>query len=312
MGKVKDKSMKVVVAGGTGFIGRRLIDKLQQSQYEVTLLSRVPERAEKIFPSVYIKFWDAQTSSGLTDIFEGTDAIINLTGESIAARRWTSDQKKRILASRVESTRAIVNAITQVNRRPSLLINASASGYYGNVPEDEVTETYPKGRGFLADVCEQWEGEASKVQEYGVRVVLLRTGIVLDRKGGALQKLLIPFRLFIGGPFGFGKQWFPWIHSRDEVGAILFAVEHEQITGPINLSAPESVRMKNFSKVLGKVLHRPSLFAMPAFILKLVMGEMAEPLLLQGQRMVPKKLTDAGIKFKFPKLEEALTDILYQ
>jgi hypothetical protein len=173
-----------------------------------------------------------------------------------------------------------------------------------------VTEADPKGQGFLADVCALWEAEALKVQEVGVRVVLLRTGIVLDKNGGALQKLLLPFRFFIGGPMGTGKQWFPWIHIRDEVAAILFAMENERITGALNFAAPESVRMSEFCRILGKILQRPSWIHVPAFTLKLVLGDMAEPLLLHGQKMIPQKLIDAGFKFHFPTLEDALGELL--
>ncbi len=302
--------MRVIIAGGSGLIGRRLIVELLRTQHEVILLSRRPENVHKTFPAVRAEFWDAKTSNGLTSVLDGADALINLTGESIAAKRWTSMQKQKILSSRIDSTRAIVNALEQTHRRPSVLLNASAVGYYAHVPEDEVTETYPKGNGFLPDVCEQWEMEAQKAQKLGVRVVLLRTGIVLDKSEGALHKLLLPFRMFIGGPLGNGRQWFPWIHVQDEVNAILFAMEHEQITGAINLSAPESVRLSDFCIVLGKVLHRPSWLPVPEFALRLMLGEMTHPLLFQGQKIIPKKLLEAGFKFRYPNLENALQDIL--
>ena len=304
--------MRVVVAGGSGLIGRKLLSRLLRAHYEVTLLTRTPERVQNIFPSARVEFWDTKTDKELTGVFEGADAIINLTGESIAGKRWTPAQKQRILSSRISSTRAIVAAMNQAKQKPSVLLNASAVGYYGNVPEAEVTEHHPKGKGFLADVCEQWESEALNAHDLGVRVVLLRTGIVLDKNGGALQKLLLPFRLFVGGPMGSGRQWLPWIHLQDEVNAILFAMENERMSGPVNLSAPEPVRMMDFCKVLGKILHRPSWFSMPAFVLKIALGEMAEPLLCDGQRIIPKKLTDAGFKFQFPNLENALSDILHQ
>lgn len=304
--------MRFVIAGGSGFIGKRLIDGLVKARHEVILLSRNPERIKKDISAVRVEYWDANVNTSLAKIIDGTDAIINLTGEPIAARRWTPAQKQLILSSRINSTRAIVNAIEQADRKPSLLINASASGYYGNVPDGEVAEEYPKGKGFLADVCGQWEMEALKAQTSGVRVVLLRSGIVLDKNSGALQKLLLPFKLFLGGPLGSGKQWFPWIHIQDEVNAILFAMENERIFGPINLAAPHSVRMMELCKTLGKVLHRPSWLSVPSIVLKAALGEMAEQLLLDGQRMIPKKLLDAGFKFQFPKLEDSLRDLLNQ
>jgi uncharacterized protein len=303
--------MRVIIAGGSGLIGRRLIVELLQARLEVIVLSRRPENVRKIFPLVRAEFWDAKTGNVLENILDGADAVINLTGESIAAKRWSSMQKQKILSSRIDSTRAIVNAIKQIHHRPSVLLNASAVGYYAYVPEDEVTEAYPKGSGFLPNVCEQWEMEAQKAQEFSVRVVLLRTGIVLDKNEGALHKLLPPFRMFIGGPLGNGRQWFPWIHVQDEVNAILFAMEHEQIAGVINLSAPESVRLSDFCNVLGKVLQRPSWFLVPEFALRLILGEMADPLLFHGQKIIPKKLLEAGFKFRYPNLENALQDILH-
>ena len=302
--------MRVVIAGGSGLIGRKLIDSLLQEHHEVTLISRTPEKSMKYFIGVHVRFWDTKNTADLTGILDGADAVINLTGESIASKRWTQYQKERILTSRIESTRTVVLALQQAHDKPLTLLNASAVGYYGNVPDGEVTESAPQGTGFLADVCAQWEAEALRAQEFGVRVVLLRTGIVLDKQGGALQNILLPFRFFIGGPLGSGRQWFPWIHLQDEVSAILFAMENLNITGSLNLSAPESVRMTDFCRKLGRILHRPSWMRVPACIVNLVLGEMAEPLLLHGQKMIPKKLIDNGYKFQFPNLEDALRDLL--
>ena len=302
--------MKVVIAGGSGLIGRRVIDELLQTRHDVTVLSRSPEKVRKYFPNVHGKFWDAKTSNILIDVLHGADAIINLSGESIASKRWTRIQKERILSSRIESTRAIVDAIKKTQHTPRVLLNASAVGYYGNVPEGEVDEASSRGTGFLADVCAQWEAEALSVEELGIRVVLLRTGIVLDANGGVLQKFLPPFRFFIGGPLGSGRQWFPWIHLQDEVSAILFAMENERIAGPLNLAAPESVRMTEFCRMLGNILHRPSWLYIPACALKLALGEMAEPLVLHGQKIIPKKLLETGFTFEFPKLEDALMNLL--
>jgi uncharacterized protein (TIGR01777 family) len=302
--------MRVIIAGGSGLIGRKLIEKLLQARHDVILLSREPEKARKNFTAVRVEFWDTKTANALAVVLDGADAVINLTGEPIAAKRWTGIQKERILTSRIESTHAIVSAIKQIKHKPRVLLNASAVGFYGNVTESEVTESASRGRGFLAEVCMLWEAEALKAQDLGVRIVLLRTGIVLDKSGGALQRLLPPFRFFMGGPLGSGKQWFPWIHLQDEVSAILFAMEHEHITGPLNLAAPESVRMSEFCRVLGKMLHRPSWIHVPALVLTLALGEMAEPLLLYGQKIIPQKLIHAGFEFLFPKLENALKDLL--
>jgi uncharacterized protein len=303
--------MNVVVAGGSGFIGRKLIERLLLSHHNVTVISRMPEKTRQYFPTVKVEFWDAKAEHTLAAIVAGTDAVINLAGESIAAKRWTQKQKDRILSSRIDSTRLMVHAIKKANHKPAVMLNASAVGYYGNVAEGEVTETSPRGKGFLADVCAATEAEALQAEKFSVRVVLLRTGIVLDKNAGALQKLLLPYSLFIGGPLGSGEQWFPWIHVQDEVRAILFAMEQEEIDGPLNLAAPESVRMIEFCHRMGRILRRPSRLRVPALALKLALGEMAEPLLLQGQNMIPQKLIEAGFKFQFPTLDDALNHLLH-
>ncbi len=304
------KRMKIIIAGGSGLIGRKLISALLIKKHEITLLSRSPEKFKKDFPELHIEFWDAKTNGNLIILMEGCDVVINLIGESIASKRWSRKQKQKIFSSRINSTRAIIEAIRQVNNKPSVLINASAVGFYGNRLEGEVTEEYPKGMGFLADVCAKWEEEALTAIKLAVRVVLLRTGIVLDKNNGALKKLLFPFKLFLGGSIGSGAQWFPWIHLQDEINAILFSIENNQINGPINLTAPQPVRMKEFCKILGNVMQRPSWLNVPSFILKLALGEMAESLLLHGQKVIPKKLIDSGFEFQFPELQDALKNIL--
>jgi uncharacterized protein (TIGR01777 family) len=193
--------------------------------------------------------------------------------------------------------------------RPRVLLNASAVGYYGNVETGDVTEEHPAGNDFLGKLCSRWESEAMTATHLGVRVVLLRSGIVLDPNAGALQRMLLPYRLFIGGPLGSGLQWFPWIHREDEIRAILFALDREQITGPVNLAAPSPATMREFSRALGKVLRRPSAFTVPPFILRTVLGEMSD-MVLTGQRVVPRKLLKEGFDFQFPVLSEALADLL--
>jgi uncharacterized protein (TIGR01777 family) len=305
--------MNIVLAGGSGLIGKRLVQRLHERGDSVVLLIR---KQQSVFqPSIpFIKFvlWDAATVSTWSAELETADAVINLSGEPIAAKRWTTEQKHRIFASRIISTRAITEAIHHTAHKPKVLLNASAVGFYGNVSDGEVTEKYPRGNGFLANVCEQWEREAVNVQRDGVRVALLRTGIVLDANGGALQKLLLPFQIFLGGYFGNGKQWFPWIHIDDEIEAIIFALENSKIEGAVNLAVPETVRMKEFCSVLGMVLHRPSWLPVPAFALKLLLGEMAQSLLLDGQKVIPQKLTENGYEFRYPKLKEALENLFKQ
>jgi uncharacterized protein (TIGR01777 family) len=301
--------MKITVVGGSGFIGKHLIQKLLQSNHDVTLLSRHPASTRQRVPaSVAVKAWTSGT--GLIGTLEAADAVVNLAGESIGSKRWSAPQKKEILLSRIETTKAIVDALAQTSKKPSVLFNASAVGYYGNVENDEVTESYPAGNDFLADVCIQWENEAKKAESSGIRVVLPRTGIVLAKNGGALQKMLLPFKLFAGGSLGSGKQWFPWIHVEDEVGAMVYALEHENINGPVNLAAPGIVTMKQFSTALGKAMHRPSWAPVPSFVLKAVLGEMADALVLGGQKVIPKKLLESGYQFRHSRLDAALADIL--
>jgi uncharacterized protein (TIGR01777 family) len=305
--------MNIILAGGSGLIGKRLVQRLHERGDSVVLLTRKQQSISQ--PSIpFIKFvlWDAAAVSTWSAELETADAVINLSGEPIAAKRWTTEQKHRIIASRIISTRAITEAIHRAQHKPKVLLNASAVGFYGNVPDGDVTEKYPRGSGFLASVCEQWEREAVNAQRDGVRVALLRTGIVLDANGGALQKLLLPFQLFLGGYLGNGKPWFPWIHIEDEVSAIMFALENSKIEGAINLAAPETVQMKEFCSVLGMVLHRPSWMPVPAFALKLLLGELAQSLLLDGQKVIPQKLMENGFEFRYPKLKEALESLFKQ
>jgi uncharacterized protein (TIGR01777 family) len=302
--------MKIIIAGGSGFIGGKLIARLGQSRHDLILLSRRPDFVKKSISGAEVLYWDAKTSNRLAGALEGADAVVNLVGASIASGRWTSHRKQEIFQSRIESTRALVNAIGALEKKPSVFVNASAVGYYGDCGEKAITEMSPKGRSFLADVCEQWEAEAMNVQISGVRVVLLRSGLVLDGRDGALQRMLLPFRLFVGGRLGSGTQWFPWIHSDDEISAIVHALHNSSVTGPVNLVAPGIVRMEEFCKELGKALHRPSWLSLPPIVLKIGLGEMAGPLLLHSQKVAPKKLAEDGFVFRFPTLNEALTDLM--
>ncbi len=302
--------MKILLSGGTGFIGRSLVERLLEKKHEVTLLTRRPEALQSSFPStVKLKAWDGSTLGDWVQEVELCDAIINLTGESIANKRWTSLQKRKIVQSRVHSTRILADAMQAAHNKPSVFINASAVGYYGSVPEGDVTEAHPCGTGFLAETCVEWEKEASRANTLGARVVLTRFGVVLAKGGGALSKILPPFQMFMGGPLGSGQQWFPWVHRDDVTKAILFCCENKNMQGPVNVTAPDSVTMKEFCRTLGKVMHRPSIAAVPAFMLKLMLGEMAD-MLLEGQKVIPKKLQEAGYKFQYPKLEQALSQIV--
>ena len=238
----------------------------------------------------------------------GADAVVNLAGEPIAGKRWTRAQKARLRSSRIDTTRTIVEAIADVQHKPKILLNASAVGYYGPRGDETVTEAEPAGGDFLAGLCREWEAEALRAEPHGVAVVRLRTGIVLGRGGGALAKMIPPFKFFIGGTLGSGRQWMPWIHLKDEVGII----EHllaAGVGGAVNAAAPEPVRMKEFCATLGKTLGRPSWAPVPAFVLRLALGEMAD-VLLTGQRAVPAEAERRGYRFQYPTLRGALENIL--
>jgi uncharacterized protein (TIGR01777 family) len=301
--------MKIILTGGTGFIGIRLIEKLATAQHDIVLLTRTPSAINlSAYPKVQAKQWDGKTVGAWASDVDGADAVIHLAGEPIAAKRWTSTQKEKIQNSRVDGTRAIVEATRRAARKPFVLVSGSAVGYYGAVESGEVSESHKMGSGFLPEVCDRWEQEARAIESLGVRLVLLRTGIVVGESGGALAKMTLPFKLFVGGPIGSGKQWFPWIHRDDVVNIILFAMENAKLTGAVNVAAPESATIKQFCGALGKALHRPSWAPVPAFALKLALGEMAG-MLLTGQRVVPSKLIANGYSFRFPKLDRALSDI---
>ena len=301
--------MKIVIAGGTGFIGNKLVRALTKNKCSVILLTRKRTLGNNITSSVRTVQWDAINTGEWANELNNADAIINLSGESLASGRWTAERKNLIVQSRIQSTRAIVEAISRVKNKPPVLLNASAVGYYGNVPDARVTEDTIKGRDFLAETCYLWEKEAQEAHSFRVRVVLLRTGLVLGKEGGVLTKFLTPFKMFIGGPLGSGKQWLPWIHQDDLIKAIIFIIHTQTMSGPVNLTAPKPVTMKEFSKLLGETLRKPSIMRVPSFILKMILGEMSE-MVLSGQNAIPKKLLQAGFEFQCLNLRDALQDII--
>jgi uncharacterized protein (TIGR01777 family) len=253
--------------------------------------------------------WDGKTAAGWGHLVEEVDAIVNLAGAGLADARWTDERKKVILESRLDPGAAIVEAIEAARNKPKALIQASAVGYYGTEKDGALTESAPPGNDFLAEVCQQWEDSTRAVEEMGVRRVITRTGIVLDMEGLVLPKMLIPFRLFVGGPIGSGRQWISWIHYCDEVAAIRYLIEEATISGPVNLTAPYPLRQRDFAKAIGAVMRRPASAPTPGFVLKLLFGEMAM-VLLEGQQILPARLETAGFCFKFPQVESALQDLL--
>ena len=302
---------KILISGGSGFIGRALTASLLESGYEVAVLTRNPAKARALFGKrVIAANWDGRTSKGWLELASGARAIVNLAGENIGGGRWTGKRKRAILGSRVDAGRAVVDALRGAQRRPDVLIQASAVGFYGPKADEVVDESAKQGGGYLAGVVRDWEESTADVERLGVRRVVIRSGLVLDDGGGVLPRFLRQFRLFGGGPLGSGKQWLSWIHLRDEVAAIRFLLEREELVGVFNLTAPHPVTMKEFAHVLGKALHRPSLFRVPSLPLRLLFGEMAEETILSGQRVLSRGLLKAGFDFRFPELKRALEAIL--
>lgn len=301
--------MRVVIAGATGFIGRALCRTLHKD-YEIIALSRDASRASKSLGELAkIIEWDGRTTGSWLRHANKAFAIINLAGENIASGRWTESKKAGILHSRLDSIRAVIEAIKQVDKKPTVAIQASAIGYYGSRQDEQLDETSTPGKGFLAKVCQRVESSAEQIEPLGVRCVVIRTGVVLGRDGGAFEKLVKPFRFYLGGHLGSGKQWFSWIHLEDEVTAIKFLLENENLKGVFNLTAPQPVTMKEFCKILGKVLHRPSWLKVPAFAARLAFGEMADEMLLSGQKILPKRLLNTNFNFKHTNVKKALNDI---
>ena len=300
--------MQIVIAGGTGFLGFPLTAALVGDGHRIAVLSR--SAAPRLPAGATPVQWNLEPGGKWSGWIDEADAVINLTGESIAGRRWTAAQKSRIEQSRLSATRALVAAIRSAGKPPSLLLSGSAVGFYGPCGDEFVTEDTGAGHDFLAAVCRRWEGAAAEASSSRTRVVCLRTGLVLERDGGALQPLLRPFRLGLGGRLGSGRQYWPWIHRRDWIDMVRFVLATPDLVGPINATAPNPVTNQIFTKELGRVLHRPTLFPVPALALRALLGEMAGPLILSGQRAVPARAVERGFTFAFPDLGKALENVL--
>jgi uncharacterized protein (TIGR01777 family) len=299
--------MKILVTGATGLIGRRLCQELSAEGHAVTALSRAPGKARGLSAAQILE-WDPMSGPPPKEALSA-EAIIHLAGEPVADHKWTEDQKRKIHDSRVLSTRNIVEGMRALPTKPSVFISASAVGFYGDRGDEQLYEDSPEGEGFLSEVCQEWEAEALAAADLSVRVVTVRIGVVLSSEGGALAKMLTPFKLGVGGPLGSGRQWFPWIHIEDVVGIIRHALLNSRLSGPINAVAPEPVTNARFSRELGSVLHRPAFMPTPEFGLRLVFGERAD-VLMMSNRVIPKVALDTGYEFKFPKLEAALKDVV--
>jgi uncharacterized protein len=302
--------MRVIISGATGFIGQALCRELH-GEYELIALTRDARRAAAIVKDCAgIVEWDARTTSGWARQVEGAHAVVNLAGESLAGGRWTPSKRMSILQSRTNSAAAIVDAVEGAKNKPAVVIQASGVGYYGSRGDESLDEDSPSGRGFLAEVCRKTESIVARVARWNVRHVRLRSGVVLGPEGGALPMMMRPFRLFFGGRVGSGNQWLSWISLHDEVRAIRFLMENRDAAGPFNLTSPNPVTMRQFSRTLGQVLRRPAWTVVPGFAARLALGEMADETLLVSQKAVPRRLLEAGFEFKHPELKTALDAII--
>jgi uncharacterized protein (TIGR01777 family) len=300
------KSVNITISGASGLIGRRLLKNLTSAGYSIHVLSR--HSGTNLPAGVKLSVWDPVKSMPPEAALLDANGVIHLAGEPVA-QRWTEDAKRRIRDSRVEGTRNLVAALGKLERRPEVLVCASAVGYYGSRSNEVLDESAPPAHGFLADLCAAWELEAQQAEALGVRVVRLRTGLVLDARGGALQRMLPPFRIGAGGRLADGKHWMSWIHAEDLAALYRFALENGTAHGAFNAVAPNPVTNEAFTRSLAAAVHRPAVFPMPAAALKLIFGEMSE-ILLDSQRVVPKAAQAAGFQFRFPQLDSALADVL--
>ena len=301
---------RIIVTGATGLIGQKLVCALIQRGDEVIIFSRNASKAKSVVSNAkeYVE-WDYNKPELWESKLENSDAVVHLAGTNLFSKRWNDNFKKALLESREVSTKNLVEAIKLTKNKPDVFISASGIGYYGDRADDLLTEESQAGNDFLAEVCKVWESEASKVSEFGIRNVQIRTGLVLSIEDGALKQMLPPFKFFIGGPLGNGKQWSSWLHIDDIVGIYLHSIDNKNLSGAVNAAAPNPVRMKEFANILGKALHRPSIFSVPKFVLKIVVGEAAE-VITASQKVDAQKLLNSGYKFRFPDLYNAFQNLL--
>ena len=308
--------MKIVIAGGTGFLGSPLAEVYAEEGHDVRVLTRSLKPGESRHdpgtgvPGVTKVGWAgaASESSALAEVISGADAVVNLAGESIAEGRWTAARKQALRDSRIRSTAALVSAINATAAAPRVFISGSAAGYYGPAGDEVKTEESPPGQDFLAQICVDWEAEAKKMQRAETRLVLLRTGLVLEQSGGPLAKMLRPFRMFVGGPVGSGRQYISWIHRIDWLEMVRWIVDTPQAAGPINATAPHPVTSREFARALGRALRRPALMPVPGFALKIAFGEMAY-VLTTGQRAIPARAKALKFHFRYPEIDQAFRGI---
>ncbi len=292
--------MRILITGATGLLGQALTTSLLENGHEVLKASRKDPIDES-----HVK-WSIDSGFADPEKLEGLDVVVHLAGENVSGLRWTDEKKKAIRDSRILGTRNVVDAISNLKNKPKTFIASSAIGFYGERGDEEMTETSPAGDNFLAGVCKEWEIESRRAEDAGIRTVLLRTGIVLSKEGGALSTMLLPFKMGVGGVVGSGKQWMSWISLDDEVAIINYCIENENIRGAVNAVAPNPVTNAEFTKTLGEVLYRPTFLPLPEFAVSMIFGEMGDALLLASTKVLPKRLEDAGFEFKYPNLKEAI------
>lgn len=304
--------MRIVIAGGTGFLGSPLAEGYAEEGHDVRVLTRALLDGDARHdsgtgvPGVTRVGWRPEGGSGKwAAVLDGADAVINLAGAGIGDRRWTPQRKALLHDSRIRPTRMLASVIAQASSPPAVFISASGAGYYGTADGEPKTESSPAGTDFLAHVCEDWEAEAARARSAATRVVVIRSGVVLERTGGALAKMMPSFRYFAGGPMGSGRQYMSWIHRIDWIELIRWIVDTPAIDGPVNATAPVPVTNREFARALGRAMHRPALFPVPSFVLKMMLGEMAGPLLLTGQRVIPQRALAGGFHFRYPEIDQA-------
>jgi uncharacterized protein len=305
-----DETMRVIITGGSGLIGRNLAVDLLKDGHEVIVLSRDPQRRSGNLPQeVRLEQWDGGSAQGWGHLVEGAGAIINLAGENIGERRWTETRKQAIIESRLNAGKAVSAAVQQAKHKPGVVIQISGVGYYGSQADEVITEESAPAEDFLSQIAQQWESSTAPVEQAGVRRVVVRCGVVLSLEGGAFPRMLMPFKFFVGGPLGNGQQWISWIHLRDEVAGLRFLMENPQASGVYNLTSPYPLKNADFERAIGQTMHRPAIIPTPAFAIRLLFGEMAITV-LEGQRVRPERLEQEGFVFHFPRIEEALRDLL--
>ena len=301
--------MRVIILGGTGLIGQEFTTALLNEGHQVWVLSRNPQ-TRQVPTGAAVVSWDGHTSQGWEGLVELSDAVVNLAGENLGEGRWSKTRKERIRSSRTDAGLAVVSAFQAASRKPKVLLQASAIGFYGASDDRGLNEESVAGNEFQSSICLDWEASTQAVENMGVRRVIIRTGLVLTAKGGVLPRLMLPFRLFLGGPLGSGQQWYSWIAMQDEIRAMMYLLKNEQTAGVYNLTSPEPLKMADFGKVLATVMHRPYWLPVPAFALRALLGEMSL-LVLSGQKVVPQKLPREGFQFQFSSLKAALENILH-